>query len=297
VSDGKLTRGQAIGAGVAGLAAGTAAVAGIATLDKSTPPPLAEAMTAAFVTGGVPIEDPTAGAWRQAQAIAVELQPQQIAPPTLKRAAVDELVVRALHDGTALGFLLEWEDARADDTVAIRSFQDAAAVQLPVRAGGEPPPITMGGPGNPVHILQWRAAWQRDLGGRVGVSDLHPNVAAELYPGDLLDAQTAVLWSPGTAVRNSQSVGQRSPVEELVAEGFGSTTPLSRGTARGAGVWRNGRWRVSIGLPLARGAFGADLAPGSTWPAAFAVWSGSDGNRGGRKQFASWVGVFLQAAE
>jgi hypothetical protein len=268
---------------------------GVASLEKSKPPPLADAMTAGYVPGGVPAEDPGSAAWKSGSAIKVELLPQQIASPTLERAAVDELVLRAIHDGTDLGFLLEWEDGNLDDTPGIKVFQDAAAVQLPAKAGGTPPPITMGAPGSPVHLLQWRAVWQRDLGGRVGIDELRPHNAAELYPGDLLDAETAVLWSPGTAVGNEQSVPHETAIEEIVAEGFGSTTSLPRGRGRGAGVWSDDRWRVSIALPLDRGPAGDTIEPGSVWPVAFAVWSGSDGNRGGRKQYANWVAVQLEA--
>jgi hypothetical protein len=252
-------------------------------------------MTASYVPGGVPADDPSAGAWQQATAIKVELLPQQITTPMLARAAVDELVVRAIHDGSGLGFLLEWEDRKPDDSPGIKVFQDAAAVQLPVKAADTPPPITMGAPGSPVHILQWRAIWQRDLGGRVGIADIHPGNATELYPDDLLDPGTSALWSPGRAVGNAQSVAHDGAIEEIVAQGFGSATTLRSGRARGRGIWADDRWRVAIALPLNRGETGDTIEPASVWPVAFAVWSGSDGNRGGRKQYANWVAVGLEA--
>jgi hypothetical protein len=297
VTERKLTRGQAIGAGAAGLAVGTAAVVGVATLDRKESPDLATALTARFAPDGVPAEDPRAGVWRRSEAIRVELLPQQITAPTLPQADVASLVLRALHDGTALGFLLEWEDDEPDELPGVARFQDAAAVQLPARAGATPPPVTMGGPGAPVHLVQWRASWQRDLdAGRVGVAELYPNSAVELYPEQLLDPEVARLWSPGAEAGNPVSTLRTSAVEELVAEGFGSATSIPSTGARGAGAWSNGRWRVAIAVPLERGAAGAPIEPGSTWPAAFAVWAGSRGNRGGRKQFASWVGVTLEAS-
>jgi len=46
---------------------------------------------------------------------------------------------------------------------------------------------------------------------------------------------------------------------------------------------------------MARGASGAPLDPGSRWPVSFAVWAGSEGNRGARKQFANWIDLELEA--
>ena len=40
---------------------------------------------------------------------------------------------------------------------------------------------------------------------------------------------------------------------------------------------------------------GAALAPGTTWPISFAVWLGSDENRGGRKHIANWQTLVLEA--
>ena len=296
----KLTRGQvlgAAGAGAAGLAASTAAVVGVATLDRERAPQLASALRARLAPGGVPAGEPRASGWKRAEAIRVELLPQQVSPPSLARADVRSLVVRALHDGRSLGFLLEWEDDEADELPGIARFQDAAAVQLPARAGGTPPPVTMGAPGAPVHLVQWRASWQRDLAsGRTGVTELFPAAATEIYPEDLLDAEVARLWSPAAATGNPLAVAHPSAIEELVAEGFGSATTIPPTGARGAGAWSDGRWRVAVAVPLARGAAGARIEPGSTWPVAFAVWSGSRGNRGGRKQFADWVAVTLEPA-
>jgi hypothetical protein len=295
----KLTRRQAlgvVGAGAAGAAASTAAVVGVATLDRERAAALSAVLTAPFSADGVPAEDPGSRAWRRGDAIRVELLPQTISAPTLPAAGVRSLVLRALHDGRSLGFLLEWEDDAADDLPGIARYQDAAAVQLPARAGTTPP-ITMGAPGQPVHVLQWRASWQRDLDeGRSGVAELYPNAATEVYPEGLLEAGAARLWSPGTEAGNPLSVPGRSPVEELVAEGFGTATSIAPTGARGAGSWAGGRWRVALAVPLERGPAGARIEPGSTWPAAFAVWAGSRGNRGGRKQFADWVAVTLEAA-
>jgi DMSO reductase family type II enzyme heme b subunit len=77
-------------------------------------------------------------------------------------------------------------------------------------------------------------------------------------------------------------------VEAVVAEGVGTITHLPKQAARGRGVHEGGRWRVGIGIPSARKGVGDALAPGTSWPVTFAVWLGSEENRGGRKHIASW---------
>jgi hypothetical protein len=156
----------------------------------------------------------------------------------------------------------------------------------------------MGAPGFPVHILQWRATWDHDiaLGGKTGVDHIYPEVIHDVMPDDVLPPQTAQLYWVGREAGNPLSqVNRTSPVEEVVAEGFGSVTHLPQQTAEGRGVNEDGRWRVAMGIPAARTGVGAPLAPGSSWPIAFAVWLGSEENRGGRKHFANWQTLVLEA--
>lgn len=287
------------GAAVGGAVAGGAAVAALAAaVDRRKPSPVLE---------GVPIEarrarelslEPGAGSWRRAQRVRVPLVPQQLVQPHLRRAGIDELQVRALHSGRELALLLEWDDSEADDLDGIRRFHDAVAVQLPIRRGVTPP-LTMGAPGNAVHLLQWRATWQRDIdtGGKTGVDQIFPAVVHDVMPDDVLPPATAQLYWVGREAGNPLSRPRRTtPVEEIVAEGFGTVTHLSEQTARGYGVHDDGRWRVVVVLPTARAGVGEPLAPGTSWPISFAVWLGSRDNRGGRKHIANWQTLVLADA-
>ncbi|MEZ5098381.1 MAG: ethylbenzene dehydrogenase-related protein [Thermoleophilia bacterium] len=243
----------------------------------------------------VPAEDPASEAWYEAAPIVVPLGPQQAVPPYLGSASIAELVVEALHDDDELALRLGWDDPSQDDLSGIGRFGDAVAVQLPTAAGGTPA-ITMGAPGAPVHVVQWRASWQRDLVERTGVETLYPGLARDTIPEDVFPAETAVLWYPGRAAGNAISAaGRSSSIQELVAEGFGTLTPLPDQRARGAAAWADGRWTVALGFPLDRAGAGDALAPGTSWPVAFAVWAGSDGNRGGRKHFADWKTLEVRA--
>lgn len=293
----KITRRDALlygGAAVGGLAVGGAAVAGIAVAvedRKGTEAVEGEPIVARYVDGELPAEDPSSGAWRDARRLRIPIAAQQIVQPYLEKEGVTELGVRALASSVEVAFLLDWEDDSVDDLDGIRRYHDAVAIQLPMRAGSQPPPLTMGAPGDPVHILQWRATWQRDIdsGGKTGVDQIYPEVVHDVMPDDVLPPETAQLYWVGREAGNPLSKVDRStPVEEVVAEGFGTVTHLPNQFARGAGVHDDGRWRVVIAVPTARQGVGEALSPGTSWPIAFAVWLGSDENRGGRKHISTW---------
>jgi hypothetical protein len=289
-----------------GAAVGGAVVAGAGVIalaeavgDKKTPV-AGEPIVAKFVDGAVPITDPKSGAWDDAQPALVALVAQQIAQPYLEQAAVQELDVRALHNGVDVALLLEWEDDVVDDLDGIRRYHDAVAVQLPVVSGNTPPALTMGAPGTPVHILQWRATWQRDIdsGGNTGVDQIYPEVIHDVMPDDILPPEVAQLYWVGREAGNPLSQNVRStPVEEVIAEGFGSSTHAPNQSASGRGVNEDGHWKVVVSIPSARAGVGEALAPGTSWPVSFAVWLGSEENRGARKQIGDWQTLVLEAKE
>lgn len=89
--------------------------------------------------------------------------------------------------------------------------------------------------------------------------------------------------------------GQKSAVQELVAEGFGTTTVVAAPTAVGWGEWRDGSWAVTVARPLQAGTGRSNLPIGRTTHAAFAVWDGADGQAGSRKMRSGWVPLLLEA--
>jgi hypothetical protein len=273
--------------------AGALGVAGALSLfeDDDT---AAGGVVAAYVDGDLPLEDPAADAWASAAETTVPLLPQRVAPPYLVTAGVGELTARALHNGRALGFRLAWDDETVDDLDGIHRYHDAVAVMLPTVAG-PPPPITMGGPGKPVHILQWRATWQRDLDGKSGVDQIYPRVEHDVMPDDVLPPDVARLYWVGREAGNPLSQSTRvTPIEQAVAEGFGTTTHVADDSARGRGVHDGSGWSVALGVPATRSDIGTRLEPGQEWHVAFAVWLGDQDNRGSRKQYADWLPLTLE---
>jgi hypothetical protein len=304
-SDTKVTRKDVLlygGAAAGAVVVAGAGVAGIATAieqGKESPPVEGQPIVARRYDGEIPLDDPDVSAWRDADRALVPLAAQQLVPPVLERTGVTELYVRALYNTGQIAFLLEWDDEEMDDLDGIRRYHDAVAIQLPARAGATPPAITMGAPGSPVHILQWRATWQRDIdsGGKTGVDQIYPEVVHDVMPDDVLPPEVAQLYWVGREAGNPLSQKFRTTtVEEVVAEGFGSVTHLpGHQTARGNGIHEDGRWRVVIALPSDRAGVGDPLAPGTSWPIAFAVWLGSEENRGGKKHYAPWQTLVVEA--
>lgn len=283
------------------VAAATVGTAGLLGLREPRAP--AGELSAVFVDGPLPVTDPTHDVWGEARHVEIALQPQQMAPPWLGEATLDRLAVRALYNGTDLGLLLEWDDPEVDRHEGIATFRDAVAAMLPTALGGEePPPIFMGWEGQPVYLAHWKASWQLDLDERYqDVGDIYPGWFNDVHPGhdtltDLgLDAEAASVYAPGRHVGNPLSQRDRpAPVEELSAEGFGTLTHLPEQHASGRGVHDGRMWHVTLGIPGGRNA--PELPAGRTVPISFAVWHGSEGQVGARKQYADWTELTLPEA-
>ncbi len=275
-------------------AAGGAVAAGLAVREL-THTRRARQFLARRYDGEIPA-DPTDRAWTRLAAWTVPLQIQNLIPQHAPDLAVAELRVRALHNGARIGFRVEWDDDEEDLVDAMARFRDAVAVQLPVDPAMTPA-VTMGTAGQPVHIMQWRASWQVDVDqGRRGVKDIFPNMFHDAPPEALAGEEAARVFYPALYVGNPMARRDRSsPVEDLVAVGFGSLTSHDEQTANGRGVFNSSRWSVTLISPLAGGEGKAALAPGILTSVAFAVWNGSHGNRGSRKQWSNWTELTIEA--
>jgi DMSO reductase family type II enzyme heme b subunit len=267
-----------------------AAPIGLAPLAGAQP-----VITAARVPGAGPLADAQAPHWRQARAVKVAMRPQVMALPNKPDPAVRELVVRAAHNGGWIAFLIEWKDPTQSDKIVLDNFGDQVAVQLPVDLKASPPAPMMGNPGGRVNIMQWRAAFQRDLDrGAPTVRDLYPNAWADVYPDEVMSAADARPYTGALGLENPISRGRASPVLDQMAEGWGSMTVKPDQRALGAGLWKDGRWRVVITRPMVSDDLNApQLTPGVRTVAAFAVWEGGAGEVGARKAWASWVPVVV----
>jgi DMSO reductase family type II enzyme heme b subunit len=289
------------------VALGAAAVAGAAGLaawsaqrheehGEREPAELSQRVVAARTDEALP-RDPLAAVWRAQPPINMPLVQQYMVAPRLQpEGMIPQVTLRALHNGREIGFHVAWADSRADDLEAVARFRDSVAVQVPVSPEG-PVTVVMGQPGRPVHILHWRASWQRTVrDGPRDVRDLHPFAVNDRTPEEHLGAEQARVFYPALVVGNPMATRERTtPVEELVAQGFGTITSHEGQRADGYGVHTSQGWEVVVVMPMAGGQNQPTLSPGGLTAVAVAVWDGAKGDRGARKQFANWVGLELEA--
>ncbi len=264
------------------------------------PAPVVQVIEMPSAPGVEEVFDPR---WDQAPELEIPLQPQTITRPMLQQVTVKSVQVRAIRDAGRIAWRLSWVAPTPAWNVDADRFCDAVALQLPLQPNT---PFMMGGPGQPVHILHWKALWQKDLDEHYQqTEDLHPNYFADFYwfatgqfPFPLstsLNSPEARQYMPAMAAGNPMAnPGRKSPLEELVAEGFGTATTRADTPSRARGVWRDGRWTIVIDRPLASDdPLTAALVQGDADAIAFAVWDGSARQVGGRKQWSNWVPLKL----
>jgi DMSO reductase family type II enzyme heme b subunit len=287
-------------------ALGTAAVAGAAGLaawsarrheeyGEREAAALSQRVVAARTSEALP-RDPLAAVWRSQPSINMPLLQQYMVAPRLQpEGMIPQVTLRAMHNGREIGFHVIWNDAKVDEIEGVARFRDSLAVQVPVNAGG-PITVVMGQPGRPVHILHWRASWQRTVqNGPPSVRDLHPYAVNDRTPEEHMGAEQARAFYPALVAGNPLALRERTtPVEELIAEGYGTITSQGEQRADGHGMHTGRGWEVVIVMPMAGGENQPTLLPGGLTAVAVAVWDGAKGDRGARKQFANWAGLELQ---
>jgi hypothetical protein len=265
-------------------------------------------MTSVYLAAGLPVADPDAAEWGKASPVEVPLTPQAAVAPALLKASVETIRVQSLNDGKWIAFRLEWADTTKDDLVlSPDKFRDAAAIQLPVNQ--TVPGVCMGVRGQPVNLWHWKADWQRDIDD--GFQDLmaaYPNFFKDYYPfavgkppfkvpEDFSGSEARrylVGWSAGNPLSDPYRV---TPVEELVAHGFGTATHLDEQGVLGRGVWKDGKWSVVFARPLATSSgTQAQLTAGGKGIMAVAAWNGANQEVGARKQISADFSFTIQAA-
>lgn len=255
----------------------------------------------------LPVQDPDAALWQETSPLDVPLSAQNVSKPFQLEPKVKSVRARALANDSQLAVLVEWADETENSsTVAVQDFRDALALQYPLAEGQ--PFFCMGQQGGNVNIWHWKADWQADILARQEMEDQYPDMYVDDYPfAPSEDGQIASAsdyadqnYLPALAAGNLfASLELASPVEDLLAGGFGSLTaqPLEGQNVGGYGEWENGRWRVIFSRDLQSGdPDDVSFAPGQTYSVAFAAWDGANGERNGQKSTSQWVNLVITSA-
>ena len=253
------------------------------------------------VKGDLPT-DPFARVWNKAKAVTVSLSGQAVTKPIVIEAPIKEITVKSINNGKEIAFLLIWEDKTEDRFHLINKFSDAVAVQIPYRPSTDVP-VTMGAHNQRVLILHWTAFRQENIdNGYSDVSKIHPNYAYDWYPHAKPPYKYPEDWANQYALAyiGGEKVFRKNtfntPVREVVAEGYGSSTWKDVQGAEGKGVYKNGKWYVVIKRKFVEeSTSNPDWGPGKTTYVTFAVWDGSSGHRGARKVLSyQWIKLRIE---
>lgn len=223
---------------------------------------------AQWIAGDLP-HAPDDLAWDRVPPMTLPLSGQVITRPVWPEPSARALSIRAIHNGTDIAFLLEWQDNTKNDRLTPGTFRDGVAIGLPL--GDAPAFFCMGQLDHYINIWHWKADWQSDI-------DRRASRASEKKEG---------------GVRTFEVIPRRiSSVEDLIGGGFSTLTTKERqGRVQGQALWKDGVWRVIMSRPLAseEPENEAKLKPGRVQTISFAVWNGENKERNGQKAVTPWI--------
>jgi hypothetical protein len=227
---------------------------------------------ARLIEGELPV-GPEDAVWDKVSPMTLPLSGQVITRPVWPEPTARALTVRALHNGTEIAFLLEWQDNTKNDRLTPGTFRDGVAIGLPL--GDAPAFFCMGQLDHYINIWHWKADWQSDIDRRA--------------------AKTSEKARDG--VRTFEVIPRRvSSVEDLIGGGFSTlTTKDKQGRVQGKAAWKDGVWHVVMHRPLVseEQENEAKLIPGRVQTISFAVWNGENKERNGQKAVAPWFQLII----
>lgn len=240
--------------------------------------------------------------WESAVSLEIPLASQVMARPRIYESSIKNVTVRALHNSKEIGFLIEWEDATKDSTLDVNKFSDAVALEFPSSSDTGKPHFAMGDTDGSVNIWYWKAGWQETEEESVPAETADTS-EKEYSPRFVTDKNYLFLdnFFPAVLASNPVSRPRRPAVENIIAQGYGSATDMEKADQQdleGKGVWESDRWAVVMKRILpSDDKFSVNFREGVVTPVSFAIWNGSEGNRGGQKVVSTWYYVGLETEE
>lgn len=246
--------------------------------------------------------------WKNIKPFSASLMSQPMALPQSKVTETQIVNVQAVHNGKWISFRLTWKDKDMSEAGVLGKFSDGIAIEFPASSHSVPPSAFMGEKGKPVHIYHWKAAFQydKDHGKMKTVKEIYPNASIDLYPlepkTENRDEMKAIkenypkateeqkrIFVHGEAAGNPQSYPKLKALDEIYAEGWGTSQVIDNHEGIGNGKWENGNWTVVISRPL-KSKVGSVLQSGKDSSICFAVWQGGKGEVGSRKSVTlAWI--------
>jgi mono/diheme cytochrome c family protein len=198
-----------------------------------------------------------------------------VVPLRWRPDAVDEVSVRAGHDGEDLVLRLDWADASRDDRVQLdRAIGDGAAVQFTRES--DPPLFAMGTASQPVNVWRWRSYGPKETAGMLDLLDWPRHVGLDVPGAD---------WRPAPRSESVEFHGIASARSEI-----DSGLPLHVRTH-----WEAGRWTVTFRRALRpRSDHEVDFERAGTVLFALAVWDSHIDAHAGSKVITTWHTLELE---
>lgn len=233
------------------------------SLDAPYKKPTDNTVVKAFrVDGGVP-ENPDDPAWDNAEYTSLYLVPQMIAKERHFTPSLDSISAKAVYNNDEIAILVEWDDrtkslpgdAKAIEIADAEVFEDAVAVQWPVKVSseGDKPYFGMGDASSHVNIWFWQS-------------------------------ESGAGAQPTFKLMNSKGLKEREQRDPASA-GLKAVGSYSNGT------WRVVMKRP---LKTGDAEKDIQFEEGKFIPVAFAAWDGSNGEKGPKHEMTTWVWMFMQ---
>jgi DMSO reductase family type II enzyme heme b subunit len=217
--------------------------------------PTSGQINAKRISEDVPI-DSEDGLWKRATAFKIPLMLLWQEPDSPQRL----INVKTLYNEKDIAFLVEWTDATRNALLDIDTFRDGVALQFPAQNASKP------------------AFWMGEVEGK----ESERKVNIWFWKADVQEH-----------INNGTKTIPQSPVENLIAEGFGTLKLIEKDSQQifGKGKWRDGKWSVIFKRTLSGARSNAKFTRGKLTPVSFAVWDGGEGDVDGRKAVSTWYYV------
>lgn len=217
--------------------------------------------------------------WQTIEPLEIDLRYQVMVLPWPKKV-VPFVRVKSFHNGEKIFFYLEWQDGTKNTRVEIGNFSDAGAVMFPLDEKAPSSTLMMGFMGQ-ANIWQWKASqdsefWTGQREEKKVYVDFH-------YP---FEEQELFVISKDPV---------RSAANDLISARIATVTLKTKQMISGRGSFENGIWRVVLVRAMKTDEPRIDVQfDESPILCAFAVWEGSNRDRGGRKSISNWVELSIQ---